>query len=291
MTTVRMQRPDGVNLTLEVCGDGHQPSMVFAHGFGQTRRIWRPAMATMAAAGWRCVSFDMRGHGDSDWSRDGHYAIDDFLDDLAAVTAAQPRPPILVGASMGGLLSLGLSGERKPSVSSALVLVDATPRMQTPGIERILGFMRAAPEGFAHRDEALRAIAAFQPQRNNGGRRAADVDALLRTREDGRLVWHWDPGLLHALAVEGTRQVPRLLAAAAGVAVPTLLISGGRSDVVSAATIDEFLQLLPRARHVRLADATHSVVGDAGNAFVDVLRDFVASLSGSGVKQCPATVI
>lgn len=289
VTTTRMHRPDGVNLVLEIAGADSAPTVLFAHGFGQTRRIWRPAMAALVADGWRSVSFDTRGHGESDWSRGGHYAIDDFLNDLAAVAAAQPQPPILVGASMGGLLSLGLAGERKPSPCSALVLVDATPRMHTPGIERILTFMRAAPDGFANHDDALRAIAAYQPQRNVR-RRETDISALLRTREDGHLSWHWDPDLLEALAADGSNQVPRLLAAAAGVEVPTLLISGGRSDVVSAATVDEFLQLLPRAQHVELADATHSVVGDAGDAFIDVLRDFVAPLSCSGANRCPETV-
>lgn len=289
VNVTRMHRPDGVGLALDVCGADNARSVLFAHGFGQTRRMWRPAMTALAAWGWRCVSFDTRGHGDSDWSHEGHYEIDDFLDDLAAVARAQPQPPILVGASMGGLLSLGLAGERKPPPCSGLVLVDATPRMRAPGIERILTFMRAAPEGFANRDEALRAIAAFQPQRS-ARRREADISALLQPRDDGRLGWHWDPDLLHALATQGSDHAPRLLAAAAGVEVPTLLISGGRSDVVSAATIDEFLQLLPRAKHVELADATHSVVGDAGAAFVDVLRDFVASVSCSGTARCPEII-
>lgn len=285
-----LRRPDGVTLTLERCGAIDGPGLVFAHGFGQTRRIWRPAMAELATAGWRCVSFDTRGHGDSDWSADGRYAANDFLNDLAAVVDAQPQPPVLVGASMGGLLALGLAGERHAvTPSRALVLVDSTPRMRAPGIERILGFMRAAPEGFANHDEALRAIAAFQPQRD-GRRNEADISALLRARGDGRLVWHWDPTMLTALTAGDTGYEPRMLAAAQGVRVPTLLVSGGRSDVVSAATIDEFIQVLPHARHVELAEATHSVVGDAPAAFVGTLREFLASLSQPDASTRPVPV-
>ncbi|MDN5925396.1 MAG: alpha/beta hydrolase, partial [Xanthomonadales bacterium] len=199
-------------------------------------------------------------------------------------------PPLLVGASMGGLLALGVAGERQASSPCrALVLVDSTPRMRAPGIERILGFMRAAPEGFANHDEALAAIARFQPQRH-AQRNELAISTMLRARDDGRLTWHWDPAMLEAVTATGANQESRLLAAASAVRVPTLLVSGGRSDVVSAATVAEFLRLLPHAQHVELADASHSVVGDAGPAFVRILREFCTSIITPDTALCSSTV-
>ena len=60
--------------------------------------------------------------------------------------------------------------------------------------------------------------------------------------------------------------------------MPTLLISGSSSDVVSAATVSEFLDLVPHARHVAIARATHMVAGDANDAFGRAILDFLATL-------------
>ncbi len=181
---------------------------------------------------------------------------------------------MLVGASMGGLLGLAVAGEAEQSPFSALVLVDITPRWETSGVERILGFMRAWPEGFADYDEAAQAIAAYLPHRSRR-KSPEQLAPLLREGEDGRLYWHWDPAMLEPIAEEGERHQPRLIEATRRVDVPVLLLSGGRSDVVSDATIDEFLELVPHARHQELPRATHMVAGDANDAFTDAIRRFI----------------
>ena len=77
---------------------------------------------------------------------------------------------------------------------------------------------------------------------------------------------------------ESERYQPRLMAAAAKVDVPVLLLSGGRSDVVSRDTVNEFLQLVPHARHVELPAATHMLAGDANDAFTREIAAFVGEL-------------
>ncbi|HET7299653.1 MAG TPA: alpha/beta hydrolase, partial [Oleiagrimonas sp.] len=207
----------------------------------------------------------------------GAYHMQQFIDDLAIVAAAQPEPPVLVGASMGGLLGLALAGECESSPFSALVLVDITPRWESAGVERVLGFMRAYPDGFADFAEAAQAVAAYLPHREER-KGAAQLEPLLRRDDDGRLRWHWDPAMLEAIGQESERHQPRLLAAARRVRVPVLLLSGGRSDVVSQATIDEFLALAPQARHVELPRATHMLAGDANDAFTREIARFVDTL-------------
>jgi pimeloyl-ACP methyl ester carboxylesterase len=64
------------------------------------------------------------------------------------------------------------------------------------------------------------------------------------------------------------------------VRVPLLLLSGGRSDVVSRDTVDEFLRLVPHARHVELPRATHMVAGDANDAFTREIAGFLRALDG-----------
>jgi len=270
----------GLKLAVETWNPQAAPTLLFAHGFGQTRGAWNAAAAALARAGCRCVSFDARGHGESDRLADGaDYHMDQFADDLLRLARAQPQPPILVGASMGGLLGIVLAGEIRPVPFRALVLVDITPRWETAGVERILAFMQAHPDGFANYAEAAEQIAAYLPQRRE--RKSADqLRPLLREGIDGRLHWHWDPALLAGdLVQESARYQPRLLAAAATkIDVPVLLLSGARSDVVSRATVDEFMHLVPHARHVELPHATHMVAGDANDAFTREVVRFVQSL-------------
>ncbi|MDO1527670.1 alpha/beta hydrolase [Fulvimonas sp. R45] len=272
---------DGLALAVETRHAHGAPGVLFAHGFGQTRGAWGGAAAVLAAQGCRCVGFDARGHGGSDYLPGGAYHMQQFVDDLLGLARAQPAPPVLVGASMGGLLGLVAAGEARPAPFRALVLVDITPRWETRGVERILAFMQAHPDGFADYAEAAARIAAYLPHR--AGRKSGEqLRPLLREGADGRLRWHWDPALLAGdLVQESERYQPRLLAAAAQVEVPVLLLSGERSDVVSRATIDEFLALVPQARHVAVAGATHIVAGDANDAFTREIARFTQSLDGA----------
>ncbi len=272
-----MPTADGLTLSVETRHAAGAPVLLFAHGFGQTRGAWAGSAQALADIGCRCVSFDCRGHGESDRLPGGDYHLDQFATDLALVARSQPRPPILVGASMGGLLGLVAAGEMRPSPFRALVLVDITPRWETAGVERILAFMQAHPDGFVDYPHAAEAIAAYLPQRRE--RKTEDqLRPLLREGADGRLRWHWDPALLAGVVSESERYQPRLMAAAAKVDVPVLLLSGGRSDVVSRGTVKEFLQLVPHARHVELPTATHMLAGDANDAFTREIAAFVGEL-------------
>jgi len=262
---------------METWGAEGRPVLLFAHGFGQTRGAWSGSAAALAAEGCRCVAFDSRGHGESDRLASGDYHIEQFATDLVQVAGVQPQSPILVGASMGGLLGLVVAGEVRPAPFRALVLVDITPRWEAAGVERILAFMQAHPDGFADYAEAAEAIASYLPQRRE--RKSEDqLRPLLRQGADGRLRWHWDPALLAGVVNDSERYQPRLMSAAASVDVPVLLLSGGRSDVVSRATVEEFLQLVPHARHVELPAATHMLAGDANDAFTREIATFVRDL-------------
>jgi pimeloyl-ACP methyl ester carboxylesterase len=275
-----------LELAVETRHPAGSPTLLFAHGFGQTRGAWNGAATALAEQGCRCVTFDSRGHGESDrvpggMDSEGGYHMDQFADDLLRLAAAQPQPPILVGASMGGLLGIVLAGEVRPAPFRALVLVDITPRWETAGVERILAFMQAHPDGFADYAEASEQIAAYLPQRRER-KSEEQLRPLLREGADGRLRWHWDPALLAGTLVqESERYQPLLQAAAAKIEVPVLLLSGARSDVVSRATVDEFLQLVPHAQHVELSHATHMVAGDANDAFTREVIRFVQSLDRS----------
>ena len=278
VTPLELRACDGVRLAVDCRGDVHDPALVFAHGFGQTRRAWADTAAAFAQQGWYCLSADARGHGDSGWRDDGAYEFAQFVNDLLLLARQPAQAPILIGASMGGLL--GLIAQAEHALFRALVLVDITPRWEAAGVERILNFMRAHPQGFATLEEAAEAIARYLPHRTQ--RKSPDrLRRMLVAHPDGRLRWHWDPRLLESIATDSEQQQARLLDAARRIRVPTLLISGEHSDIVSSSTIAEFLHCIPHAAHVRVARATHMVVGDRNDAFAAAVENFIQPLRES----------
>src|SRR5690606_9097654 len=83
------------------------PAVVYAHGFGQTRRAWSATAARLSAHGHAGLAYDARGHGGSGRNPASEpYTGRQFTDDLIVLSGALPRPPVLVAASMGGLFGL-----------------------------------------------------------------------------------------------------------------------------------------------------------------------------------------
>lgn len=269
-----LRREDGVRLALDRWGE--TPAQVlFAHGFGQTRGAWSATARQLQAAGYSSLTLDSRGHGDSDWNPHGQsYSIQQLGHDLAACARREPSRPVLVGASMGGLLGLGV--QAREALFSALILVDIAPRWDSAGVERILGFMAAHPEGFADLQQAADAIAGYLPHRPRKSDEA--LQAVLRRSDDGRWRWHWDPRLLDDVGRAGQEHQAMLDAAARSIRVPVLLISGGRSDLLGAAHIEHFLELVPHAQHAQIADATHMVAGDQNDQFSASILAFLHQL-------------
>ncbi|MCL1498501.1 alpha/beta fold hydrolase [Xanthomonas nasturtii] len=268
-------------LAVSVRGVESAQAVLLAHGLGQTRHAWESTAATLAEAGYRSLSYDARGHGDSSVNAaELPYSATQFTNDLIVLAGEQTEPPVLVAASMGGLFGL-LAEARWPGLFRAIVLVDITPRWDTTGVERILRFMTAHPDGFTSLDAAADAIAAYLPHRPR--KTTEQLQALLRQRDDGRWHWHWDPRLVDELAGQDAQlQQHALVEAAAQVRCPMLLISGGRSDLVTPANIAEFLSIAPHAQHVHLPEATHMLAGDDNTTFTATVLHYLDALPSVG---------
>lgn len=275
----------GLKIAADCWGRDGDPLVLLLHGGGQTRHAWKGTGEALAAAGFRTYSLDARGHGDSDWAPDGDYEQDGMVDDLAAVVAALGDPrPVLVGASMGGGVSLCAIGDGKVD-ARALVLVDMAPRIEAEGAQKILAFMRQNPDGFDSLEQVADAIASYQPHRE----RPRQLDGLkknVRLDENGRLRWHWDPDWISDRPfVEVDTRWERLEVAAQELnksRLPTLLVRGGLSDVLSEEGAEEFLATCPHATYVNVTDAAHMVAGDRNDIFTSAVADFLAGLGDQG---------
>jgi pimeloyl-ACP methyl ester carboxylesterase len=122
-------------IACDVAGDG--PLVVLAHGMGTRRQDFRHVVGPLAAAGYRVVNVDMRGHGESslDWpSVTGKTAISrtDVALDLLGVIRHFGGPAVIVGHSLSGG-SATIAAAEAPELVSAIVEIN--PFTLIPGID------------------------------------------------------------------------------------------------------------------------------------------------------------
>ena len=284
---IEIRGAGGLILRGDAWGPPGGAPVVFLHGGGQTRHAWGTTAQRFARAGAYVLAMDHRGHGDSDWpapgALHGDYDLETFAGDVRAIATHLGRPPAVVGASLGGMAALLANGTAPngDQVFSALVLVDITPRIDSDGVAKIQGFMRAQlREGFGTIAEAADAVAAYLPHRPRP-RSHEGLKKNLRLHPDGRWRWHWDPRFL-----EGNRRIgpgsaeveQMLVGAARRIAIPTLLVRGASSELVGEEHAKDFLKLVPHARYVDVTGARHMVAGDRNDQFANAIESFLNEL-------------
>jgi pimeloyl-ACP methyl ester carboxylesterase len=270
---------EGITLVADLRGPEDAPPVLFLHGGGQTRHAWGGAAQRIAEQGWRTVTLDLRGHGESDWAPNADYSMEAFSGDVNRVIATLGASPVLVGASLGGITAMMTEGAVEEDVSRGLVLVDISPLPNPDGVTKIRDFMESGYEGFATLDEAGAAIAAYTPQR----KREVNYEGLkkvLRER-DGRWWWHWDPAFMKMPPATTANSAQGLLnqqEAMRHVHVPTLLVRGMLSDIVTEEGIAELKARIPQARVAEVGGASHMIAGDKNDAFSEAVISFLADL-------------
>jgi pimeloyl-ACP methyl ester carboxylesterase len=252
-------------------GGPERGTVILLHGSGQTRHSWLRTARALSSGGWSAITFDLRGHGDSSWDPEGQYTPGAIAADLERFVDLIDTPPVLVGASLGGIAALVLEARRR--VASHLVMVDVTPVLERQGAARILQFMSAGLDGFDTLEDAAAAIDAYSPRP-----RPSSPEGLkknLRLGNDGKWRWHWDPRLLDnaggerdALVIAQTRE------AASQISIPTLLVRGAASDVLTEQGARDMLRLIPHAVLVEV-DAGHMVTGDDNDVLARSLLSFL----------------
>jgi pimeloyl-ACP methyl ester carboxylesterase len=272
------------------------PELVLLHGGAQNSHTWD----TVAMALDRpLLAIDLPGHGHSDGPgvrADGQLdAHDNAVDVAAAIRALAPDARAVVGMSLGGLTAVELSAEA-PDLVRKLVLVDVLPGLKARRSQHIGDFVNG-PASFASLDELLERTIAFNPSRSRSSLRRGIVHNA-QQQPDGTWVWRWarhrglaDPPGQPAAARAGAGQAPStgpagpaadgsryagLWAPLAEITVPLLLVRGMRPDsVLDDDNERELRRRVPSAQVVQVAEAGHSVQGDAPLELAAIIENFV----------------
>jgi pimeloyl-ACP methyl ester carboxylesterase len=267
---------NGLKIHAIAKGPTNGPPVLLAHGGGQTHWAWRRTVEALASGGFRAIAIDLRGHGQSEWARDGDYHYTSFARDLLAITATMPAKPAMVGASLGGIAGMIAEGDLTPGTFSSLTLVDITARPDKQGVARITGFMRTHMEdGFASPEEAAEAIGGYTPNRPKRGP-SDSLRRYLRKGADGRFRWHWDPAFMTSVDIDSGDDPERKPRAARSLKLPVHLVRGGSSDLVPVEAAREFIEMVPHAHFTDIAGAGHMVVGDRNDVFSDAIVAFLS---------------
>ncbi|HML97970.1 MAG TPA: alpha/beta fold hydrolase [Tepidiformaceae bacterium] len=245
---------DGVRIYYDVQGNG--PAVLLSHGYGATSRMWTRQIETLKDR-YRVITWDMRGHGESDSPGDqALYSEEATCGDMAAILRELGiEKAVIGGLSLGGYMSLAFN-VRYPEMVNALMLFDTGPGYKNP----------AGREGWNRTAEA-RAVA-FETKGLESLGRGAEV-RIARHRSAA--------GLAKAARGMLAQFDSRIIESLEQIAVPTLVLVGANDEPFLGAT-DYMVNKIPGARRVVIPGAGHAANIDQPEAFNAAVEEFLAGL-------------
>lgn len=270
---MRVTTDDGVRLEVRSEGDG--PGFVLLHGFGGAKEDFADHVEMLGRT-HRVVTFDHRGHGESDKPADSEaYSLDRLAADVGQVTDALGLDRYrLLGHSMGGMVARRLA-LADPTPLDALVLMDTTPG-PVPGIDPDLvefGAEVALTEGMAR-------LKQLQDELDPLGTDAYRRMLVERPGYEEFQARKWaalSPVMWATMAREIAHQ-PEQLPLLAGLSLPTLVIVGEQDEPFFERS-HAIAATIPGARLVVIRDAGHSPQFEAPTAWLAAIREFLAELA------------
>lgn len=262
--------------------------LVLVHGGAAHARWWSP-LAPLLARDHRVAAIDLSGHGDSDWR--GQYGLATWVDEVMTVAEAVGGVgrPLVVGHSMGGIVTLAVAAEHGARLDGVVAL-DAPVRRPDPETEEALrpkGGMFREPKRYPDLDTAVGHFHLVPPQPT---RNPWIVDFVARTslaERDGAWQWKFDPRVFTFRV--GPNRMSDVVSKLAAVACRLAVVSAEHSAVLdedSIAYVREVVVDAPAASagvpFVEVPAAHHHLMFDEPLATVTALRAIFAAWAPVG---------
>lgn len=265
---------DGVPIHYLEWGDRNQPGLVLVHG-GAAHAHWWTFLAPMFAEDWHVVALDLSGHGDS--GRRTNYSHEAWACEVMAIAdqAGFPGPPVLVGHSLGGMVTIQTASDHGDRLRGA-VIVDTPVRRPDPESEEgARGRAFRKPGMYPDLETALGHFRLIPPQPSE---HPFIIDHIARhslhETEDG-WTWKFDPTLFRHTLVSLRDQL-------ASVRCRVALFRGEHSVTVPPDTAAYMYELMDEnAPVITIPEAHHHLILDQPLAFVAALRTLLADWAHS----------
>jgi pimeloyl-ACP methyl ester carboxylesterase len=238
--------PDGLRLHVRMYGArGRVLPIVCLPGLtrnGADFHELATALTRDAAQPRLVITIDSRGRGRSGYDPNPeNYSFPvELADVIAATTALEIGPAVFLGTSRGGILTM-LLGAARPGAIAGVILNDIGPVIDPKGLVRIKGYAGKLPEPRSYEEgaEILRRLGDAQFPGLSTESWLTQARQVWR-RENGKPVLSYDPNISKTLeGVDLERPLPPLWTQFDSLArVPLMVVHGGNSDLLSAATVD-----------------------------------------------------
>lgn len=253
---------DGVRLHYrDYPGSADRPPILCLPGLTRNARDY-DELARRLSPQWRVIAVDLRGRGESGYAKDPmSYVPLTYVQDIEGLLGelAVPRY-IAIGTSLGGIVTMLLAGTARETLAGA-VLNDVGPEISAEGLSRIRSYVGKSNTWptWVH---AARAVAeangdvfpAYQLEDW-----LAMAKRLYRLNSAGRIVLDYDMKIAEPFRVPGNEAGPDMWRALDRLkTVPTLIVRGGKSDILAAATAERMIAALDQAELVTLPDIGHA---------------------------------
>jgi len=251
---------------------GKQPMMLL-HGFMAHAHAWDEFVSGFRDR-YHIIALDQRGHGDSQWSEDEAYSLDDHFSDIAYfIEVLDLKGFILVGHSMGGRNALFYTACHPQNVQK-LVLVDARPADNVKASARLKHDLLHLPLQAGSLDEIAQAIRTLYPSLSidichdlaSHGYKEEVLGGPFVPKYDARMGFHSDQ--MGCITED-------LWPFMKNVACPTLIVRGEESPFLSREDAQKMSVIIPKAEWVEIAQATHMPVQENPVVFKRVISDFL----------------
>ena len=198
----------GADIHYLVWGEPDRPGLVFVHG-GAAHAHWWTHVAAQFARVYRIAAIDMSGHGDSD--RRDRYSLEAWCDEVVTVAADADMagPPIVIGHSMGGFVTLATAATRGDQIAGAVIL-DSPVRRPDPEMETGSRSQFANPKVYPDAATAIARFRTVPEQEHCEPYLMSHIAAQSLMEVDGGVTWKFDPGIFlspRSTANELLRQV------------------------------------------------------------------------------------
>ena len=182
---------EGTSIAYRAWGDPADRTIMLVHG-GAAHSRWWDHIGPLLANGWRVVAMDLSGHGDS--GRRDSYSLDTWAREVLAVVvdAGTAASSVVIGHSMGGLVTLRLATLAGSRIAGAVAIDspvrDMAPEDRAARQRRAFGPLRVYPTRQA-------AIARFRPipDQPTLAYIAEHVAATSIRPAEGGWTWKFDP--------------------------------------------------------------------------------------------------
>ena len=269
---------NGLRLHLLEWGDPASPDVVLLHGGNQSAHSWDLVSLTLAPR-YHVVAIDQRGHGDTEWPRDGEIGHHNMASDARGVIDLLGLDhPIVMGHSMGGIVTMTLL-IANPGLGRKAVFVDIAPQLPDSdgqpsiGSQRIREFVRSARE-FDSIDEFVDRVVDYDPFRSREHIRRTLIYNLMQ-RNDGKYVSKNDSRRALENRASNAPATAPMLPEVAAIECPALIVRGAESDILMPDHAECFAETLPQGRLVTVADCGHNVHSQNTAGFLAVVVPFI----------------